>query len=433
MALAADAPPARAKPQEAAAPWPALRVLALSSLFPNAEFPRHGVFLAHRLRHLAAVPGLALRVVAPVPWFPSGRALFGGYGALARVPRSGRSFGLPVLHPRHPVIPKLGMSLAPLLMAVAVAPTLRRLREGGFDFDVVDAYYLYPDGVAAALLAAWFRRPCVLTAFGSDVSLIPRWSLPRAQILRALHSAAGVTAVCEALRREMDRLGFPEPLVRVVRHGVDLDLFRPPEDRGAARAGLGWGDEPVLISVGHLIPRKRHHLALATLRELPGATLAIVGDGPERQRLLAEAQKLGVAGRVAFLGSVPQPVLATLMGAADALLLCSDREGIANVLVEAMACGTPVVATPVWGAPEVVADRAAGLLSRDDRPESLAEAVRGLLSAPPDRAATRRFAEARFAWAATAREHAAVLRGAVASTRMAEPPVGWETRTEGER
>ena len=388
----------------------AIKVLGLSTLFPNAAQPRHGIFLLHRLAHLAQVDGIRLRMVAPVPWFPWSNPAFGRYAMYARVPRRSEQRGIEVLHPRYPVLPKLGMTIAPALLAAALLPKLLAMRRAGFDFDVIDSYYLYPDGVAAALLGAWLNRPVLLTAFGTDVSLVPRHAAARAQIRWAVARAAGVTAVCQALKDGLVEAGAAAGKVQVILHGVDQDLFSPPADRMALRRRLGF-DRPTLISAGHLIARKGHDLLIAALPELPGTDLVIAGDGPEEAALRQLTVRLGVAGRVRFQGHVEQAQLPALIGAADALVLCSDREGIANVLMEAMACGTPVAATPVWGSPEAVTAPEAGILLRDRSAGAVAEGVRRLLANLPDRAATRRYGE-RFAWSDTAARHAALIRRA---------------------
>ncbi|MBO1081432.1 glycosyltransferase [Roseomonas haemaphysalidis] len=394
-----------------------LRVLAFSTLFPNEAQPGHGVFLEHRLSALAAQPGVQLQVVAPVPYFPLRHGRFGRYARFAQVPRGGRRNGLDVTHPRYPVVPKLGMTVAPAAMALAVLPHLRRLQAAGEDFDVIDAYYLYPDGVAAALLGRLLGKPVVLTAFGSDVSQIPAHRLPRAAIRWAMRGAEGSTAVCAALREELLRLGAAAEGMRVVLHGVDLTLFQPPQDRAALRRALGF-DGPTLVSAGHLIPRKGHDFAIRAMQDLPDHTLVIVGQGPEEAALRLLAQQPGVQHRVRFAGQVPQMRLAEIFGAADVVLNCSDREGIANVLMEAMACGTAVAATPVWGSPEVITTPDAGLLLRDRSAGAIVDGVRQLAACPPDRAATRQHA-ARFTWDDTARQHLGVLRQAVARRNTA--------------
>jgi glycosyltransferase involved in cell wall biosynthesis len=153
----------------------------------------------------------------------------------------------------------------------------------------------------------------------------------------------------------------------------------------------------VLVSVGALIERKGHDRTIAALPHLPGYTLMIAGQGPERDALLALAQRLGVGDRVRLLGAIPHPLLPELFSAADASVLSSSREGWANVLLESMACGTPVVASNIPGNPEVVQEPAAGLVVDDNTPEGIAAGISKLFATPPDRATTRAYAE-RFSW-----------------------------------
>lgn len=384
-----------------------LRLLTISSLYPNAVAPDFGVFVENRLRHLVASGEVQARVVAPVPWFPSRHPAFGAYAALARVPAEERRHGLQIDHPRYLVIPKLGMSLQPMLLYRALRIHLDRLIREGQRIDLIDAHYVYPDGVAAALLARRFHLPLVITARGTDLNLIPRYRLPRRWIVWALGQAQSLVGVCEALARVYIELGASRERVRVLRNGVDLDLFRPL-DRTGARRRLGL-DRPCLIMVGQLIERKGVDLAIRALPLLPDVLLLLVGAGPLRAELERLAASLGVVEQVRFLGQVPHAQLPELYGAADALVLASSREGWPNVLLEAMACGTPVLAAPIWGVPEVVREPAAGRLLADRTPEAIAAAWRALQAAPPARAATRHYAE-RFSWDATTQGQLALFR-----------------------
>jgi glycosyltransferase involved in cell wall biosynthesis len=345
-----------------------------------------------RLRHLVASGRVQARVMAPVPWFPSTHPRFGQYAKQARVPREEIRHGLQVTHPRYPVLPKVGMNLAPLLLAQAVKPAIGRLIDEGYDFDLIDAHYFYPDGVAAAMLARHFNKPLVITARGSDVTQLPVFPLPRRMITWAARSADAVITVCNALRDEVVALGVDAGRVTSLRNGVDLKLFQPtPRDAGQAFT---------LLTVGHLVPVKAQELVIGALPLLPGVRLVIAGDGPNRGMLENLARELKVVDRTTFLGAVPQAELRTHYAAADALVLASSREGWANVLLESMACGTPVVASRVYGTPEVVAAPEAGVLMAERSPQGVANAVNALRAAYPDRAATRRYAEG-FSWDAT--------------------------------
>jgi glycosyltransferase involved in cell wall biosynthesis len=163
-----------------------------------------------------------------------------------------------------------------------------------------------------------------------------------------------------------------------------------------------------LTTVGHLIERKGHRFAISALRDLPDFTLLIAGDGEEEQALRELAQRESVAGRVRFLGHVGQQDLPDYYNAADALILASSREGIANVLMESLACGTPVVATAVWGAPEVITSHVAGVLIHERSAKAIADGVKQLFANRPARSETRKFVEP-YTWEATTEAHLAVL------------------------
>jgi glycosyltransferase involved in cell wall biosynthesis len=394
------------------------RILTFTTLYPNDAAPSHGVFVENRLRHLAASGGVSARVVAPVPWFPSAAPVFGQYARFAKTARRETRFGIRVEHPRYPVIPKLGMSLAPLLLFLATLPLLRRLRAEQ-DFDLIDAHYFYPDGIAAALLGRALGKPVVITARGTDINLIPRHALPRRMIRWAGREAAGMIAVSEALRRAMIGLGLPAHRIRTLRNGVDLAMFRPTQ-RDETRHALGLAG-PVLLSVGHLIERKGHDRVIGALAKLPGYSLLIAGEGPERASLENVAAAHGVGERVRFLGAVPHEKLASIYSAADALVLASSREGWPNVLLEAMACGTPVVASNVWGAPELVCDPAAGVLMPALDVDGVAAGIEALFAALPERAATRRFAE-RYSWDETTAGQIALFNEVLARDSVATLP-----------
>lgn len=346
-------------------------------------------------------------MLAPVPWFPSRHGRFGAWGRAAATPRRESRHGLTVHHPRYLVLPKVGMSLSPYTLYHAARREAARLMADGLAFDLIDAHYLYPDGVAASWLGRHLGLPVVATARGSDVTQLPDFAAPRRLILRAIAEVDALITVSAGLRDALVGLGAPPGKVTVLRNGVDLDAFRPA-DRVATRARLGL-EGPTLLSVGHLIERKGHDRVVAAMPRLPGWRLLIVGDGPERGRLAALAAGLGVADRVSLLGSRPHAELPAIYTAADALVLASSREGWANVLLEAMACGTPVVASPIPGNPEVVRSRPAGVIMPANTPEGVAAGVLDLAASPPSRAATRAYAEG-FGWEETSAGQLALFR-----------------------
>jgi teichuronic acid biosynthesis glycosyltransferase TuaC len=385
-----------------------IRLLTFSTLFPHAARPNHGIFVENRLRHLLASQEASSVVVAPVPWFPSRSGRFGDWALNARAPAEEMRHGMRVMHPRFPVLPKVGMSVAPWLLYRTMVPVVARLLAEGQRFDAIDAHYVYPDGVAATWLGRRFGLPVVMTARGTDVNLIPRYRVPRRLIQGAIRDASAIVAVSAALKQVLVGLGAPDAKVTVLRNGVETGLFCPPVDRAAARAALGLKG-PTLISVGGLIERKGHHRTIEAMRQLPEFGLVIAGEGPERERLVGLIGTLGLGDRVRLLGPVPHVELPGLYGAADASVLASSREGWANVLLESMACGTPVVAADIWGNPEVVRAPAAGLIYEPNTPDGIVAGVRRLFSALPDRAGTRAYAEG-FSWDETTAGQLALFR-----------------------
>ncbi len=380
-----------------------MRVLTLSSLFPGAAAPRHGTFVRERMRAFRDRTGAGVKVVSPVPWFPRG-VPSRKYAAFARAPRRETVDGFDVHRPRYAMIPKVGVPLQGILYELGVRGTVKRLlRE--WDFDLLDVHYAYPDGFAGALLAHRLRKPMVLTVRGTDVNHLPDLKATRDQVRFALEKADRVVAVSAALAECAVAAGATSEKTVVLRNGVDPERFRPV-DRDACRAALGVpADAAVLVSVGFLVPRKGHDLTIRAVASLPeGARphLLIAGDGPEEERLRALIAELGVADRVRLLGPVEHGALSEVFSAADLSVLASSREGWPNVLLESMACGTPVVATAVHGSPEVVRDRTVGRLVEERTVEALAAAIRDALEQRFDREAVRAYAES-MGWEETTR------------------------------
>jgi glycosyltransferase involved in cell wall biosynthesis len=375
-----------------------INVLTFTTLYPNAARPVLGVFVENRLRRLVESKEVSLTIVAPVLAFPFKSRWFGRYAAYARAPRYEVRHGVEVFHPRYPVIPlSLSLFTQPTLLYRAVRRMVRRLIHER-QIDLIDAHFFFADGVAAVRLARDAGVPVCVTARGSDLNLFLERPGCRRQIEWAAREADALITVCDALQRPLLDMGIAASKITTLRNGVDLDLFRP-RDRNEARHR--WGvDGRTILSVGWLIERKGHHLIIEALKELPDVKLLIAGEGEERGRLERLIARDALSGRVRLLGEVPHEDLPSLYSAADVLVLASSREGWANVLLEAMACGTPVVATDVWGTGEIVATPDAGVLLGERSASAIAKGLRKLFAAPPDRAATRIYAE-RFSWDAT--------------------------------
>jgi teichuronic acid biosynthesis glycosyltransferase TuaC len=398
-----------------------MNVLVFTSLYPNNVQPNHGIFVQERVARVAHLPGISVRVVAPVPWYPP--FLPGTRSRFRRVRPVESSGGIEVLHPRYTMIPKVGMPLhGPMMFRSLLAP-VRALHETS-RFDLIDAHYLYPDGYAAVSLGRALGIPVVVSARGSDVNRFAGFPRIRPMLQSTLIGAAQAIAVSAALRDRMAELGVPSSRIEVIPNGVDLDTYMP-RDRSESRARLGLPDRRTLLYVGNLVPGKGVEALIdgfALLRSPSGTVaraadvqLAIVGAGPLRAALEERAAARGVADAVRFAGEIPHAALGDWYSAADALCLVSEREGWPNVLLEALACGTPIVATRVGGIPEIVASDRIGILT-GSAPGEIAQAAGAALDRDWDRAALRAHAE-RFTW-----ERAAASVGRVFERALAAGP-----------
>lgn len=372
-----------------------MKIITFSTLYPNNVDSTHGIFVERRLLALRSRADIQATVLAPVPWFPFRGTAFGRYGRFARIVERHERNGIEVLHPRYPLIPKIGMSSAPFLMARAMLPVVDRLIRSQGPISLLDAHYFYPDGVAAGIIARHFDIPLLITARGTDVNLLGGYRQPRRAMVRAAETAGGVVAVSAALGEAISAMGIPDNKIHVLRNGVDLDFFCQGS-RAESRQSLGIRSL-LFLSVGTLKPEKGHDVAIRMLARIDDAILAVIGAGDHEKQLVSLAGELGVSDRVRFTGRLSPEALREYYRAADALLLMSVREGMPNVVLESMACGTPVVATDVGGIPELVEPGVTGYVISKQDPDLALEAWAKFAAAPTDRSAIRDYAE-RFSW-----------------------------------
>jgi glycosyltransferase involved in cell wall biosynthesis len=368
-----------------------LNVLTFSSLYPNVAQPNFGGFVERQTVRLAARGDVDLKAIAPVGTFLP----VGPYAALKRVPRHGEHGGIPVFWPRFPLLPAIGWRLNPGFAYHAARRVLLDLIADGFCPDVIDCEFFWPDGPAAVRLGRSFGIPVSIKARGSDIRLWGAKPAARRMMIEAAQHADGLLAVSDSLKADMLAIGMPGEKIRVHRTGIELDRFCPA-DRPAAKAALGISG-PLLLAVGNLVALKRFDLAISAAELLPEATLFIAGEGRERRKLESLIAERGLSARVRLLGSIHHSRMPALMAAADVFVHASSSEGLANVWVEALASGTPVVTANVGAAGEVVDRPEAGTLIDDARPAVFADAIRAVLAAPPAPDAVRASA-LRFDW-----------------------------------
>ena len=387
------------------------RVLSIATLYPNAHVPRFGTFVARQMEALAARGDWDVTVVNPIGVPP---LAIGRYKPLAEAAVSGVEGGVEVHRPRFTLVPGVGGPFNPMMIARAVQPLAKQLHAAE-PFDLVDAQFFYPDGPAAASVAQALGLPLSIKARGADISHWGHKSYARTKMVAAAEQAAGLLSVSAALARDMAAIGLPEDRTTLHYTGLDRELFRPL-DRAACRTelardfGVAEGGA-MLATVGALIPRKGQRFVIEAMAELPDTQLVLVGTGPDRAALEELVRTRGLDGRVHFLGSLDHGRLPVVLSAADAMVLPSASEGLANAWVEALACGTPLVITNAGGAHEVVTGPEAGAIVKRDS-GGIAGAVRTLLAEPPERKAVAAFAE-RFSWEANAAALAVYYEGLV--------------------
>jgi glycosyltransferase involved in cell wall biosynthesis len=374
-------------------------IVVISSLFPSEVRTGAGLFVRERMFRVAEY--LPMTVISPQPWSPLDALIRRFLPRYRRLPLPvAHQDGIEVRYPRFFALPGITRWLDGWAMALALRSHIRALRDQG-RAQVLDSHFAYPDGFAATRLGAWFGLPVTITLRGTE----PRTAgyLLRGKLQsRALLGADKVFAVADSLRQLALRTGVPDARTRVIGNGVDEIKFQPL-DRAQARKDLQLPpDATVIISVGGLVERKGFHRVIELLpalrQEFADLHYLVVGgaspEGDWSGRLRDQAASLGLNDVVHFLGPWPPEHLKVPLSAADVFVLATSNEGWANVFLEAMACGLPVVTTDVGGNTEVVCGPSLGTVVPFGKPAALQQAIAEALRRHWDRAVIRAHAEA---------------------------------------
>lgn len=298
-----------------------------------------------------------IKVVRPRYWWPEHAEILRKEGAA----------GLPVTWSRYPVA---RLQILPFALVHTVA-AMRCARA----CDLIHAEWTL--SAAASVLGSWaHRRPVLATVQGSDIFQVAQHPLgawfTRATLLRCNQ----ITALSHALKKETAAIGIPESRIKVIPNGVDTKRFVPPA-HGAR--------EKLVLYVGTFIERKGLAHLLAAMpdifRAFPDHRLLLVGEGPEESSLRQLSERLGIADRVSFLDFQPQERVRDWMQRAQLFVLPSLEEGMGVVLLEALACGTPVVASQIDGIQDVVTPEV-GILVPPADAQALSTAVQNILCDP---------------------------------------------------
>ena len=344
-----------------------MKILTLTTLFPNNQNPNHGIFTYNRVKALAAL-GHEIEVVAPVPYFPFVKmfARFSRWHKCSQIHKAGNPGELKIYHPRYLAIPKIGYSLYGLLMYYSIFSSVAKIKKS-FDFEIIDGHYAYPDGLAVAMLAKKFNCPAVISALGSDVEWDGARNAPiRFWLKKTLEYTAGCIAVSSNLKEDMVALGRKPESIDVISNGVYPEQF-PHISKEKARKDLGLPETgKIIISVGRIVFTKNFILLIQAIRNLTqGEKLYIIGEGSMRQSLQEKIDEYDLRERVQLIGALPNNQLWKWYNAADIFAFSSLSEGSPNVVYEALACGTPVVSSPLPGVRHLLEDGQKGILVAD--------------------------------------------------------------------
>lgn len=355
-----------------------LRVLSVCRSFPGPGDPSSGIFVLNRVAAMAR--RAELRAVQPVPWFPWVRPL-PDWARTARREQSGLAIeAVPMFY-----LPGVLKTLDARWLARAVRGPARQLHRAG-RLDVIDAHFGYPEGVGCVEVARELGIPAFITVRGFENEYLQTRGM-REPMVAAMRAAAGCVCVSHSLKDLIVGHGVPAERVRVIHNAIDREVFRPG-DRAAARRSLGIADEvPLVVSVGHLVSRKRHHVLIEALgrvrRQFPLAQLAIIGaESFEPQypaKLRSLAGELGDADAVRFVGNVGQEQVVRWLQAASVFALGTAREGCCNAVLEALAVGAPVVTTAAGDNAHFVRDGENGHIVPVDDAAALASALESVL------------------------------------------------------
>lgn len=375
------------------------KIIVFTTLFPNSVQPNIGLFIRERLFRVGET--LPLAVIAPVPWFPF-QGLIRKWKPHFRpgAPTREIQSGIEILHPRFFSVPGFFKSLDGFFMALGAFTTLLRLKQH-FDFQIIDAHFAYPDGYAATLLGKWFKVPVTITLRGTEARLCNTF-FGRRLISKALSRAVRIFSVADSLKRTAMALGISGDRILVVGNGVDTDKFQLlPQDQARRELGLPM-NVPILVTVGGLCERKGFHRVIECLPDLrkrfPAIRYLVVGgpspEGDWTEKLKRQVAELDLNEMVSFLGSFPAARLKVPLSAGNVFVLATRNEGWANVFLEAMACGLPVVATDVGGNSEVVCRPELGMIVPFGDREALTQAIACTLEMDWDQAAVVNYARA---------------------------------------
>jgi teichuronic acid biosynthesis glycosyltransferase TuaC len=355
-----------------------MNVLILSNSFPNPVQPHRGVYteeIAVELKKKANIT-----IVCPLPWFPKTKQLGKNHhwNIYAHIPRRYTWRNFQVFSPKHIVLPKTSTTLNLFFLICSLFPTLIRLHKS-IRFDAINIHNAFPEGIAGVILGRILKIPTIVTALGSDINGADSSWLRLRLTTWALNRAANITAVSQALCSKMVKMGIHAHKVHYIPNGVDRKSFHPlPKSTCRKRLNIEQNIK-CLLFIGKFRKTKGLDYLVEALhilkqQEKLDFNTYLIGSGPYGKNLKEKINACGLENRILFVGNQPHSELRYWLGACDLFCLPSLNEGMPNVVLEALACGRPVVATDV-GAIPVLLSESNGNLIPPAQADSLARAL----------------------------------------------------------
>lgn len=352
-----------------------MKALVVTNVFPNSQQPNYGIFIKQRIKEMSQF--CEIKVVAPTPYFPPIKISKKWY-LFSKIPAREIYEDIKLFHPRWFVFPKIGTNISGVSFFFSIIGVIKKIQRE-FDFDLIDAHCIYPDGVGAVLAAKFLKKPIVLSARGTDINLYTQYPLVRKQIIATLNNADKIIAVSEALKNKINELGIDNSKIITIPNGIDTYRFRPLSKIEARKKLNLPFEKKIILSIGNLIEGKGfHHIinALDKIKKKEDILLVIIGEGEYRKKIERLIKVLEISPYIKLVGAKPHEEIPWWYNAADIFCLYSQREGCPNVLLESLACGLPIIATDVGGIREIITSQDIGIiLKHEENSEELREAI----------------------------------------------------------
>ena len=382
-----------------------MNVLVLTDMFPSKEEPTLGIFVYELSKAISCKNRVI--VIHPQIWDPL-------RGKFCRKDNYYNHFNdIEVYRPRLFIPPKGDkLFLRAMAFFLIALPLVRKLRKQ-FYFDLIHVHMAGPAGFAAVLLGMIFSKPVIVTAHGSDIHSFPKHFFLKRLVIFTLKKATKVVAVSQSLKESISKMVSSQKELFVIRNGVNYEIFSPM-DKTREMLNLP-NDIKIILFIGSLLPIKGVDLllhAFADINKKDHINLIIIGKGASEQKLKDLTKELHVETQVSFIGTRKHDEIPLWLNACDLLCLPSHNEGFPTVVVEAFACGRPVVATKVGGIPEAITNDTLGILVEPNNKEELTAALNKALEKEWDYQAISEYGK-RFSWDTIAEEYFELYKNAV--------------------